>query len=190
MRDTAFEALPSWRWYRDVVGIVNAPVGTGKNLLPHIGINNDRIYRDIWQIARLIRPSEGATVGSAGYLENMPRRVRRVRIKSTDCRVADWHAAVRYRRVKRNAENGPIRQNPWRGSGGRRWRWRVLASHVHPSRLRLSTGSEVKADPDLAVVRANHSNALILGRVLDLVDDPVTLGHVLADRIVGYVPIR
>src|SRR5439155_1469953 len=108
-----------------------------------------------------------AVGSSAGYLEHMTRRRRGCRrrrcsvsIKPTDRRVADWQVRSRYRGVERNTKNGAIRQN------------RVIASHIHPGRLRLNTGAEVKADPDLTVICANDGHALILRRVLDLVDKP------------------
>src|SRR5262249_6214703 len=127
-----------------------------------------------------------AAVGSADYSENMTRRFLRVSIKSTDCRIADWQVAIRYRRVERDTENGAIRQN------------RVIASHIHPVRLCLSATAQVKADPDVTVDPANHVNSLILRRVLDVVDVPVRipriprvqLRHVLVSGIIRYVPVR
>ena len=88
VRDTVLKAQPGWRRYRYVVGIVNAPVCPSVNLVGIVRINNDRIHRNIRQIAGLVYPCEGAAVSSAGYLKNMTRRARRVRIKAAYCRVA------------------------------------------------------------------------------------------------------
>ena len=88
MRDAVLKALPDWRCYGDVIGVVNAPVGAGIDLLRHIWVNDDRIHRNVRQVAGFVCPSEGTTGGGAGYLENMTRRGRRVSIKAGYSRIA------------------------------------------------------------------------------------------------------
>ena len=82
MRDTVLEALPAWRSYRYIVGVVNSPVCAGKNLLRHVRIDDDRINRNIREITCLIYPIEGAAVRRAGYLENMTLGRRRISVKA------------------------------------------------------------------------------------------------------------
>ena len=82
MWDPVLEALPAWRSYRYIVGVVNSPVGTGEDLLRHVGVNDNRIYGNIRQVARFVRPCKRAAVGSAGYLENMTGRWRRISVKA------------------------------------------------------------------------------------------------------------
>ena len=80
--DPVLEALPAWRPYRYIVGVVNPPVGTGKDLLRHVRIDDDRIDRNIREITCLIYPIEGAAVSRAGYLENMTLGRRRISVKA------------------------------------------------------------------------------------------------------------
>ena len=82
VRNPVLEPLPAWRPYRYIVGVVNPPVGTGKDLLRHVRIDDDRIDRNIREITRLIYPIEGAAVSRAGYLENMTGRWRRISVKA------------------------------------------------------------------------------------------------------------
>ena len=89
MWNTVLETLPAWRSYRYIVGVINPPVGAGKNLLRHVRIDDDRINRNIREITCLIYPIEGAAVSSAGYLENMTLRGRRISVKAAYCRVPD-----------------------------------------------------------------------------------------------------
>ncbi|PYL07003.1 MAG: hypothetical protein DME33_11935 [Verrucomicrobia bacterium] len=103
MRDTVLKAQPGWRCYGYVIGKVNAPVGAGKDLLRHIRIDDDRIHRNIRQVAGLIRPGKGATVGCAGYLENMTGRGRRIRIKAAYGRVTDRQIRGPHGRIESNA---------------------------------------------------------------------------------------
>ncbi|PYJ69614.1 MAG: hypothetical protein DME76_08385 [Verrucomicrobia bacterium] len=103
MRDTVLKAQPGWRCYGYVIGKVNAPVGAGKDLLRHIGINDDRIHRNIRQVAGLVRPGKGGTVGCAGYLENMTGRGRRILIKAAYRRVTDRQIRGRHSGIQRDA---------------------------------------------------------------------------------------
>ena len=106
MRNSVLEALPGRRRNGYIIGVVNAPVGAGKNLLREIRINNDRIHRDIWKIARLICPRERAAVGSAGYLENMTRRGGRIRVESADRCIADREIGGGHRRIEAMPSTG------------------------------------------------------------------------------------
>jgi hypothetical protein len=147
-----------------------------------IWINNNRIHWDVREIAGLIRPAKGAAVGSASYLENMPGSSRRISIESTYCRIPHGQIRGRHRRIERDAQHRAQRHNG------------VTAGHIHPVRLCLSTGAEVKAYPDIRVVCANHGDALILRRVLDLINERTIaqglLGHILGGGIVRYIPVR
>jgi demethoxyubiquinone hydroxylase (CLK1/Coq7/Cat5 family) len=73
VRDTVLEALPCWRANAYVIGVVNAPVGPRKNLLRVIRVNNNRINRNIREIAGLVEPSVRSAVGSAGHLKHVAR---------------------------------------------------------------------------------------------------------------------
>ena len=75
----------------DVIRVVNTEVGAGEDLLRVIGINDDRIHRNVRQIAALVRPGERAAVRSTGYLEHVARRARRVGVKAANSRIANRH---------------------------------------------------------------------------------------------------
>jgi hypothetical protein len=181
VRDTVLEALPGWRRYRYIIRIVNAPVGAGKDLLRVVWVNNNRIHRNIREIASLVRPREGATVGGAGYLENMTQRAGRVGIEAAYSCVAHGKIRRRHGGIKGNAEHWAKRHNG------------VAPGHIHPVGLCLCACAKIKTYPDIGIIGANHGHALILGRVLDLVDERTItqclLGHVLGGRIVCYVPV-
>ena len=181
MRDAVLEALPRWRYNGNVIGVVNAPVGPCINLLRIIRIHNDRVDRDIRKIAGLICPCERAAIGSAGYLENVARRGRRISVESADCRVPHRQIRGRDSGIERNAQHRSQRNNG------------VISGNIYPVRLRLSAGAEIKPDPDVGVVCPKHRHAVILRRVLDLVDKRTVsqglLGHVLRSRVVRYVPV-
>ena len=100
--DPVLEALPAWRPYRYIVGVVNSPVGARKDLLWHVRINDDRINRNIRKVACLIYPCEGAAVSSAGYLENVTLCRRRVSIKAAHRRVPHRQIGGPHGRVKRD----------------------------------------------------------------------------------------
>jgi hypothetical protein len=106
VRDTVLKAQPGWRWYRYVIGVVNAPVCAGKNLLRVIRVNNNRIDRNIRQIARLVYPRKRTTVGSAGDLENVTGRRRRISIKPAYSCVPDGQIRSCDRRIQSNTQHG------------------------------------------------------------------------------------
>ena len=90
MRNTVLEALPRWRSNGYVIGVVNAPVRPCINLLRHIGINDDRIHRNIREVPGLVRPGERAAVGGARHLENVTRSRRRVCVETAYRCVPYW----------------------------------------------------------------------------------------------------
>ena len=149
MRNAVLEALPRWRSNGYVIGVVNTPVGPCINLLRIIRIHNDRVDRDIRKIASFVCPCERAAIGSAGYLENMTRRGRRISVESTDCRVPHRQIRGRDSGIERDAQHRSQRNNG------------VIAGYIYPVCLCLSAGTKAKADPDIGVVRANHGHGLI-----------------------------
>ena len=149
MRDAILETLPGWRRWGNVIGVVNAPVGAGKDLLRVVWINNNGIHRDIWKIASFVCPCERAAIGSAGYLENVTRRRRRISVESANCRVPYGQVRSRDRGVQRDTQHRSQRNNG------------VTAGYIYPVRLRLSAGAEIKPNPDVGIVSANHSYAVI-----------------------------
>ena len=90
MWQAVLEALPCRRCYGYVIGIVNAPVRAGKDLLRLIGINDDGVNGNVRQIAGLVRPSERAAIRGACYLEDVTRCCRRVSVEAANSRVPDW----------------------------------------------------------------------------------------------------
>jgi hypothetical protein len=149
MRDTVLEALPGWRSYCYVICIVNAPVSTGKDLLRVVWINNNGIHRDIWKIASFVCPCERAAIGSARYLENVARHSRGISVESADCRVPHRRIRGQDSGIERDAQHRSQRNNG------------VIAGYIYPVCLCLSAGTEIKADPDVGVVRADHGHGLI-----------------------------
>ncbi len=117
VRQTVFEALPHWSCQGYVVGIVNAPVSAGIDLLRNIGVNNDRVHWDVRQIARLVRPCEGIAGVSTAYLENVPWRSWRICVKAANRRVPD--SQIRGE-IDRDAKDGAVWQNG------------IIASDIYP----------------------------------------------------------
>ena len=181
MWQTVLEALPGGRCYSDVIGVVNAPVGAGKDLLWLIRINDDGVHRNIRKISSLVRPGERAAIGRACYLEHVTRRRRRVSVKAANTRVADRQRCRCHGRIQRDAHHRAIGQDS------------VVPSNIYPVSLARDAGAEIKTDPCVSVVGANNGNALVLRRVLDLIDKRTVaqrlFGHVLGGRIVRYVPV-
>jgi hypothetical protein len=70
----------------------------------------------------------------------------------------------------------------------------VITGNIHPICLAGGAGAEVKADPNVGIVRASHGYALVLGRVLNLINVRTVpkrlFSHVLGAGIIRYVPIR
>jgi hypothetical protein len=116
-----------------------------------IGVNDDRIDRNVRQIAALIRPGERATVGSTCYLEHVARRAWRVRVKAANSRVTNGHIHRWHGWIESDAKDRTVRQNA------------VTAGHVYPVRLVGGTGAKVEANLHVAIISPNDSYALILG---------------------------
>ena len=182
MRDAVLETLPCWRSNGYVIGVVNTPVGPCINLLRIIRIHDDRVDRNIRKIAGLICPREGTAVGSARYLKYVAGCGGRIRIETAYASVAHRQICSPHGRIESDTQHRAQRHN------------RVVPSNIHPVRLRLSSSAEIKPDPDVGIVSANHGYALVLRRVLDLVDERTIsqslLGHVLGRWIVRDVPVR
>lgn len=159
MRDAILETLPRWRGNGYVIGVVNTPVGPSINLLRIIRIHNDRVDRDIRKIAGLICPREGTAVGSARYLKYVAGCGGGIRIEPAYASVAYGQICSPHGRIESDAQHRSQRNNG------------VISGNIYPVCLCLSTGAEVKANPNIGVVRANHGYALVLRRVLDLIDE-------------------
>ena len=114
-----------------------------------IRVNNNRIHRNIREITSLVRPCEGAAVGSAGYLENVTRRCRRISVEPAYGCITHGQIRGRHGGIERDAKHGAQRHNA------------VIASDIDPVCLCLSAGAEVEADPDVGIVGANHRHGLI-----------------------------
>src|SRR5258707_6962696 len=77
------------------MGIVNAPVRAGKHLLHVVGVDDDRIHRDVWQVASLIRPGKRAAIRGACYLENVTRGSRCIGVKTAYSRISNRDSCPR-----------------------------------------------------------------------------------------------
>ena len=94
VRQPVLEPEPDRRGHRDVVGVVQAPVGSGEDLLRNARVGDDRVDRDVGQVAALVRPGERGAVRRARDLEDMAGRRRRVGVEAADRRVADRQVRV------------------------------------------------------------------------------------------------
>src|SRR5947208_1090 len=103
--------------------------------------------------------SHRATVRSAGHLENMAWRRRRIRVKSAYPGIAYGQVGSYHRGIESNAQHRAQRQN------------RVVISYIHPVSLCFSAGTKIEPDPDVGVVCSHNCDAGILRRVLDLIDE-------------------
>ena len=56
VRHPVLESEPGRRGCRDVVGVVDAPVGSGEDLLRNVRVDDDRVDGDVGQVAALVRP--------------------------------------------------------------------------------------------------------------------------------------
>jgi len=95
VRHAVVESEPGRRRDRDVIRVVHAPVRPGEDLCRDVVVRNDRVDRDVGQVARLVEPRERCAVRGAGHLEDMPRGGRRVLVEAADRRVADREVARR-----------------------------------------------------------------------------------------------
>ena len=115
--------MPVWKRYQvgdgrgDVVGVVEAPVGAREDLLREVRVGDDRVDRDVGQVAGLVRPGERGAVGRAGHLEDVAGRGRRVVVEAADGRVADQRVRVG---STVNVEDRAVGQDG------------VAAGHIHP----------------------------------------------------------
>ena len=103
-----------------------------------------------------------------GDLEKVARGGRRVGVETTDGCITYRHIRGRHGRIERDSKNRAVRQNE------------IAAGHVHPIRLGRNAGSEIKSNLDVAVVGADNRDALIFGRILDLVDEGTISERALA----------
>src|SRR4029450_3673419 len=113
-------------------------------LLRHVRIDDDRINRNIREIAGLVRPCERTAVSSARYLKHVPGLCRRVSIEAANSRVAYRQICSTHGWIESDTDNRPIRQHS------------IVASNIYPVRLARRPGPQVKADPCICVVRAEH----------------------------------
>src|SRR5207249_2220590 len=111
VRDTVLKAQPGWRSHGNIIRVVNPPVCARKNLLWHVRIDDDRIHGNVWEIACLIYPCEGAAVSSAGYLEHVTRTARGVFVKAAYRRVTNRQIGGRHCRIQRDTLHRAERQN-------------------------------------------------------------------------------
>ena len=182
MGQAVLESLPDRRRYCNVIRIVHAPVRAGKDLLRNVRIHYDRVHGNIGQVTGFIRPGKRSAISRARDLEHVARCRRGIRVKAAHGSITDGQRWRRGRRIKGDAENWTI------GKHG------IVISYIDPVPLRLSACPKVKTDPGVPVVRANHGDALILWRVLHLIDKRATsqslFRHVLVGWIVCDVPVR
>jgi hypothetical protein len=150
VRNTGVENVPSGGRNGYVIRVVNTEVGAGEDLLRVIGINDDRIHRNVRQIAGFVRPDERATIRSTGYLEHVARRAWRVRVKAAHSRIANRHIHRWRGWIEGDAKDRTVRQNA------------VTACHVHPIPLGGESSTKVEANLHVAIVRPDDGDALIL----------------------------
>ena len=115
-----------------------------------IGINDDRIHRNVRQIAAFVRPDERATIRSTGYLEHVARRARCVGVKAANSRIANGHVRRWHGWIEGDAKDRTVRQNA------------VSIRHVHPVPLGGDSSAEVEADLHVTIISPDDSDALIL----------------------------
>src|SRR4051794_2229153 len=108
----------------------------------------------------------------------MPRSAGRIFVEAANGSVSDGSEVSAG--IDGDAENRTVREH------------RVATGNVNPDSLISNTGSKVEAELNIAVVGPNDSDALLLGRVLYLVDEGTvtkrSLSEVRGSRAVGDVP--
>ena len=87
MWHAVLEALPRRRCHGYVIGKVNTPVRAGKDLLRLIRVKDYGVYRNVREIASLVRPRERAAISCACYLEHVTWCGWRVSVEATNTRV-------------------------------------------------------------------------------------------------------
>jgi hypothetical protein len=120
VRNTVLKALPGWRCHRDVVRIINSPVGAGEDLLGVVMVNDDGIHRNVREITGLVHPGEGAASGGASHLEHVTRCSRRIGIKAAYRGVTYRQIRGRHGGIERDTQNGAQRHNG------------VITGNIHP----------------------------------------------------------
>jgi hypothetical protein len=123
-----------------------------------IGVHDDRVDRNVREIAGFIVPDERTAVARAYHLKEMAGRGGRIRIESADSRIPYRHVGCCHDWIQGNPKDRPVRQ------------WVVPASDVHPVRLCCHSGTEIEADLDVAIVRSDNSYTLVFGGILNLID--------------------
>ena len=156
MRESVLESVPDRRRCGDVVGVVEAPIGSGKNLLRISRVRDDGVDRNIGKVAGLVCPGEGGAVGRAGDLEDVTGSGRCVGIEAADAGVAD--RCGRRRRIESDIEDGAIRQDG------------VAAGDVDPDGL-VRAGAKAASDLDVAVIGADDDGGLKRGFEGELGDE-------------------
>ena len=116
----------------------------------------------------------------ADHAEHMSGSAGRVVVEATDCGISDWSAYRLSAGIEGDAHDRPVGQHG------------VAAGHVDPCSLSLRATTQTEAELHVAVVGANDRNALVLGRVLYLIDVRAvaqsTFRQVCCDRVVGDIP--
>jgi hypothetical protein len=109
MGHAIFEAGPRRRSSRDVVGVVKAPIRPGENLFGKVRVYDNRIDRNIREIAGFVLPGDRRAVCSAIRAEDVARRGGGVLIKTAYSRVADRHIRRGDGGIEGDSEDGAIR---------------------------------------------------------------------------------
>jgi hypothetical protein len=172
VRKPVIEARPDRRGRRDVVRVVQAPVGPRENLLRDVRVNDDRIDWDVRQIPALVLPGKRRAIRGAGYPKDMAGGGRGVGVKASHRSVPNRNIGCGHGRIERDAEHRPIGQDG------------VGAGNVHPVRLPCRPRAKIESDPDIRVIRPDNRHAVILRRIFDLIDKGAvtqrSLRHVLS----------
>jgi len=148
VRQAVLETLPRRRGYSDVIGVVNAPVCAGKDLLGLIRIDDDRVDWNVRQITGLVGPGERAAICRACYLKHMAGGRRRVSTKPTYTGVPDRQRGGCRRWIERDTQHRTVGQDC------------VVVSNIYPVRLARNAGTETETNPRITIVGANNGDAL------------------------------
>jgi hypothetical protein len=108
VRQAVLEPLPRRGCHGYVIGKINAPVGAGKDLLRLIWVNDDRVHRNVREIAGLVRPGERAAIGCACYLVHVTRCCGRVSVEAANSRVPDRQTGGRHCWIERDTQHRAI----------------------------------------------------------------------------------
>src|SRR5204863_5459815 len=100
VRESVLETRPSRTRHSYVVRKVQTPVSSRENLPGEFRVGEDRVDRDIREVAGLVAPGEGGAVGRADQLEDVAGRSRSVCVETTHGGVGNWRS--RGRRIESN----------------------------------------------------------------------------------------